>query len=99
MTCSPSCWLHKGKRWELSLVPHRKLGEVDQHIRWGVAPLGNRVRREVSHARYSSSLTLLDSTRHDARAAVCEIIELSLGAELIFLLHTEHLIESLTNAS
>jgi hypothetical protein len=26
VTCSRRYWLHKGKRWELSLVPHRKLG-------------------------------------------------------------------------
>jgi hypothetical protein len=51
--------------------PTWKVGrDVDQHIRWGVAPLGKRVRREVPHARSSSSSSLarLDSTRHDARA-------------------------------
>jgi hypothetical protein len=48
--------------------------DVDQHIRWSVAPLGKWVRREVPHARSSSSSLLArlistqhDSTRHDAR--------------------------------
>jgi hypothetical protein len=63
----------------------------------------------VPHARSSSSsLVHLISSRPDARAhaAVCGIeprsrVELSLGAELIFLLHrkTERLTESLTVGS
>jgi hypothetical protein len=61
--------------------PTWKIGrDADQHIRWDVAPLGKWVRREVPHACSSSSLA-----RHDARAS--RFAELSLGAELIFLLH------------
>jgi hypothetical protein len=36
--------------------------DIDQHIRWGVAPLGKWVRREVPHSRSSSSSSLV-STR------------------------------------
>jgi hypothetical protein len=46
--------------------PTWKVGrDVDQHTRWGVAPLGKWVRREVPHVRSSSSSvsTRLDSTR------------------------------------
>jgi hypothetical protein len=58
--------------------PTWKVGrDVDQHIRWGAAPPGKLVRREVPHARSSSSSSLarLVLTRHDAcaRAAVCGI--------------------------
>jgi hypothetical protein len=59
--------------------PTWKVGrDVDQHIRWGIAPLGKWVRREVPHARSSSSSSLarLVSSRHvttRARAAVCGI--------------------------
>jgi hypothetical protein len=28
VTCSPIYWLHKGKGWELSLVPHEKFREM-----------------------------------------------------------------------
>jgi hypothetical protein len=80
--------------------------DVDQNITWGIAPLGKWVRREVPHALLLLLLARLDSARHDTsrrarRAAVCRIAELSLGAELIFLLHrkTERLTESLTDAS
>jgi hypothetical protein len=74
--------------------------DVDQHIRWDVAPLGKWVRREVPHARSSSySLARLVSARHDAR--VPRFVELSLRVELIFLLHrkTKRLTESLSDAS
>jgi hypothetical protein len=78
--------------------------DVDQHIRWGVAPLDKWVRREVPHARSSSSsLAHLVSTRLDTswRARAPRFAELGLGAELIFLLHrkTERLTESLMDTS
>jgi hypothetical protein len=87
--------------------PTWKVGrDVDQHVRWGVAPVGKWVRREVPHARSfssSSSLARLNSTRLDTswRARAPRFAELSLGAELIFLLHRkiERLTESLTDAS
>jgi hypothetical protein len=75
--------------------------DVDQHIRWGIAPLGKWVRREVPHARSSSSsLARLVSTWHITTRAL-RFAELSLGAELIFLLHrkTKRLTESLTDTS
>jgi hypothetical protein len=78
--------------------PTWKVGrDVYQHIRWGVASLGKWVRREVPHARSSSSsssFARLDTSRRARRG-------LRNWAELILLLHrkTERLTESLTDAS
>jgi hypothetical protein len=83
--------------------PTWKVGrDVDQHIRWSVAPLGKWVRREVLYtcSSSSSSLAHLNLTRH-IMTCMPRFVELRLRAELIFLLHrkTECLTESLTDAS
>jgi hypothetical protein len=80
--------------------------DVDQHIRWGVAPLGKWVRREVPHARSSSSSSSslvssrLDSTRQDMTRHDTTHHDARRGLPVRVLdRKTERLTESLTDTS